>query len=185
MSAPVVWSILLKTTMRDRQSFHKIHEIVMFCAGGFSSSKWIQPGLDSGITRRSQRIVPIHFPLWTVLKPKWYDYYTFGSQRERFIFSEQSRGKTYNKSYDLYFGVKIHKGCDYWHDTNIRLLLVLFLTVHARLRWQNRLFRSLSKTELEKVENLEKGWENSQHSQPLNSVSQGLEFLKVSVKTHV
>ena len=38
------------------------------------------------------------------------------------------------------------------------------------------------KTELEKVENLEKGCENSQHSEPLNSVSQGLEFLKVLVK---
>ena len=93
MSAPVVWSILLKTTMRDRQSFHKIHEIVMFCAGGFSSSKWIQPGLDSGITRRSQRIVPIHFPLWTVLKPKWYDYYTFGSQREQCIFRSKVAGR--------------------------------------------------------------------------------------------
>ena len=38
------------------------------------------------------------------------------------------------------------------------------------------------KTELEKVENLEKGWENSQHSQSLNNVSQGFQFLKVSVK---
>ena len=38
------------------------------------------------------------------------------------------------------------------------------------------------KTELEKIENLEKGWENSQHSQTLNNVSQGLEFLKESVK---
>ena len=35
---------------------------------------------------------------------------------------------------------------------------------------------------LEKFENLAKGGENPQHSQPLNNVSQGLEFLKVSIK---
>ena len=41
------------------------------------------------------------------------------------------------------------------------------------------------KTELGKIENLVKGWANFQFSQAQNKVSQGLEFLKVSIKTHL
>ena len=141
-------------------------------------------GFDCGITRRSQIVVPIHLPLWTVLKPKWYDYYTFSSQRERFIFRSKVAGRLTIKVMIYISGPKSTK--DAIIDTiRISGFCWYYFWPCTRLRWQNWLFRSLPKTELEKVENLEKSWESSQHSQPLNCVSQGLEFLKVSVKTHV
>ena len=53
-------------------------------------------------TGRSRKIVPFCFPLWTVLRPKGYDYYTFGLQRVRFIFRDKTTGRPTTKGFDLY-----------------------------------------------------------------------------------